>query len=346
MSTRNQQLEQRFRGIRRNYPSAPAVPGDDSPEAFRKQLLFLQEQLDIIIGRRGNVLDQHVAVRDLIEQNILQMGTDVDAEVDPVQGLEVISADIAGTGNVEDDFNATDFTGHPNANGTALVIEPYNLLIIGHQNVAYIWIGPTGVEVGVGGNYTAVNSDFQPLGTADHALLTNRDAMDQHPQSAITNLVADQATQDSRLTTLEQHPPRTDNPHQVTHAQLSDKGTNDHAAIDSHIANINNPHQVQHNQLSDKGVNTHVQIDAHIADVTNNPHQVTHAQLPDKGVNTHAQIDAHIADVTTNPHQVSWDNLVGRPCASVPCIFVGLTDPVDQGETPKIGDFWIICDDA
>jgi len=61
------------------------------------------------------------------------------------------------------------------------------------------------------------------------------------------------------------------NPHSVLHSDLSDKGTNAHAVIDSHIttatahiANTSNPHSVAHSQLSDKGTNTHAQIDTHL----------------------------------------------------------------------------------
>ena len=126
----------------------------------------------------------------------------------------------AGDGTPHGDLNATDFTGHQYAAGTALTILSNAVVTFGHNAIGYIWTGPTGVTVGLGGSHTAVATDLTPIGTADHNILTNRNLADQHPTAAITNLDNDQAVQDSRLTTLEQHPPRTDNPHQVTHDQL------------------------------------------------------------------------------------------------------------------------------
>ena len=54
----------------------------------------------------------------------------------------------------------------------------------------------------------------------------------------------DQADEDttSLQAQITSHVGDTDNPHEVTHAQLSDKGTYDHVAIDTHIASVANPH--------------------------------------------------------------------------------------------------------
>jgi hypothetical protein len=69
----------------------------------------------------------------------------------------------------------------------------------------------------------------------------------------------------------------------------------DQAALDEHVQDIGNPHETTHAQLSDRGTNTHAQIDRHLGS-RENPHEVQHAQLPDKGSNTHAQIDSHISN--------------------------------------------------
>ena len=128
--------------------------------------------------------------------------------------------DDAGDGTPHGDLNATNFTGHPYAEGTALRIQANAVVTFGHKAIAYLWTGPSDVTVGIGGSHTAVATDLTPIGTADHALLVNREAANAHPQSAVTSLVTDQQTQDNRLTSLEQHPPLQTNPHQVTHDQL------------------------------------------------------------------------------------------------------------------------------
>lgn len=112
-----------------------------------------------------------------------------------------IITDDAGNGTVEGDCNATDFTGQNYAVGTALELLINGSITFGHKDVAYSWIGPQDTTVGLGGALTALSSHFAPLGTGDHAILNNRDLADQHPQSAITGLVADQNTQDGRLNT-------------------------------------------------------------------------------------------------------------------------------------------------
>ena len=126
---------------------------------------------------------------------------------------EVLSygATIPGTGNVWDDLNATDFTGHQYAGvdgcvATALSIKTNSIVTFGHNAISYIWEGPRGVCVGVGGTYSAIAGDLVPLGTGDHAILTNRDIADAHPMAAITGLLADQTRQDSALAAHEGAP--------------------------------------------------------------------------------------------------------------------------------------------
>ena len=128
--------------------------------------------------------------------------------------------DDAGDGTVQGDLNATDFTGHPYANAitpTSLDLLQSAQITFGHKNIAYHWIGPRGVTVGIGGSYTALAADLIGIGTSDHAILVNRDAADQHPMSAITGLLTDQTRQDNNLSA---HEGNTSNPHQVTHDQL------------------------------------------------------------------------------------------------------------------------------
>ena len=189
------------------------------------------------------------ALAEFLGRQLLKISQSL-ASID-TEGGEVITygASISGVGNVWDDLNVMDFTGEEFAGvdgcaATALSIKTNAIVTFGHSATAYIWEGPRGVCVGLGGNYAAVATDLVPIGTADHALLTNRDSADQHPQSAIegrgshANLEADQisqdgrlstlessqAVQDGRLDTLETHPPLTDNPHGVRHDQLPDVG--------------------------------------------------------------------------------------------------------------------------
>lgn len=77
-------------------------------------------------------------------------------------------------------------------------------------------------------------------------------------------------------TDLDAHKADTANPHTTTHAQLSDKGTNDHAAIDAHLASTANPHSVTAAQAGAEPANANIQ--AHIAS-TANPHSVTSTQV-------------------------------------------------------------------
>ncbi len=166
--------------------------------------------------------------------------------------VETYGALVSGTGNVWDDVNANDFTGEEYAGvdgcaSTALSIKTNSIVFFAHNGVSYIWLGPTGVCVGLGGTYTSVQGDYGPLGTGDHSILTNRDQADAHPQTAIegrgsaTDLQADQLEQDQNLS--------------------------------NHIGNSNNPHNTSHTNLSSGiGTNTHDQIDDHIGNVVTDPH--------------------------------------------------------------------------
>ena len=145
-------------------------------------------------------------------------------------GLLVYGANIPGTGNVWDDLNAANFTGEEYAGvdgcaSTALSIKENALVTFGHNLISYVWQGPQGVCVGLGGTYTAVSTDLSPLGTGDHTALANRNAADSHPQTAVggrggtSDLQADQFEQDQNLSN---HIANTSNPHTVRHDQLPD----------------------------------------------------------------------------------------------------------------------------
>ena len=153
-----------------------------------------------------------------------------DPGAHPGLGAEVLTygASIAGTGNVWTDVNATDFTGHPYAVGAALEIRANAVVTFGHNNISYLWQGPRGVTVGVGGTHVSIQADYSVMGTNDHALLNNREIADAHPTAAVTGLDAKQASQDTAISNntsaISAHVGRTDNPHSVTHAQMPDVG--------------------------------------------------------------------------------------------------------------------------
>jgi hypothetical protein len=124
-----------------------------------------------------------------------------------IQSFGISATDDAGDGTVEGDVNATDFTSQV---GTTFVPILNNYLVtVTHKAVAYLYQGPRPVNLGVGGDYVSLAGNYTPLGTADHALLTNLMTADQHPTAAITNLDTDQATQDQNLVDHEIAP----NPH-------------------------------------------------------------------------------------------------------------------------------------
>lgn len=90
--------------------------------------------------------------------------------------------DDAGSGDVASDCNATDFTGQSPIVGTAADLPESSITTFVHDDIAYNWVGPTGVTVGVGGTHVAVTADFVGIGTADHAILTNLAVGDPHTQ--------------------------------------------------------------------------------------------------------------------------------------------------------------------
>jgi len=119
-----------------------------------------------------------------IHESLLLVATAFD-------GLITFSAkptEDSGDGTIEGDVNATDWTGHDKANGTRLQVLETNNVIFGHKGTAYQYVGDKPALLGIGGDYTTVNSDFIPIGAGDHDVLNNRSLPDAHPISAITNL--------------------------------------------------------------------------------------------------------------------------------------------------------------
>lgn len=121
-----------------------------------------------------------------------------------VETLSLTATDDAGNGSVEDDVNNTDFTSQTGTTFASLAVNEFVSIV--HKAVLYSYTGPKPVDIGVGGDYVTLATDYVAQGTADHDLLVNRTATDSHPTSAITGLDADQATQDQNLVDHETDP--------------------------------------------------------------------------------------------------------------------------------------------
>jgi len=95
----------------------------------------------------------------------------------------------AGDGTIEGDVNNTDWTGNPHASGTSLEILTNEVVTFNnYKGIAYRWVGPKPVLLGIGGNHVSVETDYVPTGTNDHTILINTELADQHPTVAITGL--------------------------------------------------------------------------------------------------------------------------------------------------------------
>ena len=116
---------------------------------------------------------------------------------------------ITGVGEVWEAVNAYCFTGPYSDGGCRMCIPPNATVFVGYGDVSYRYFGPTEVCIGSGGaggrypNYVTTADDWAAIGTTNHAVLTGRDVVDSHPQAAITGLVAEQNTQNSRLDAIE-----------------------------------------------------------------------------------------------------------------------------------------------
>ena len=79
----------------------------------------------------------------------------------------------------------------------------------------------------------------------------------------------------------------------------------------THSQTSGNPHNTSHTQLSDIGTNTHVQIDAHIANITN-PHGVTKAQVGLGNVDNTSDTDKPISTATQIALDTKVDKVAGK----------------------------------
>jgi len=88
------------------------------------------------------------------------IAVDTDAAVGSWSAVTTVNTG----GAIEADVNAEDWTGHPNADtGTtsALFMDEQSVVYFGNDtNTAYLWGGPKGVTVGLGGSYVATSADF------------------------------------------------------------------------------------------------------------------------------------------------------------------------------------------
>ena len=156
---------------------------------------------------------------------------------DSLETFSAVPTFNAGNGTIEGDTNATDWTGHDRANGTRLEITVTDSVIFSHGGVVYQYIGKKPVLLGVGGDYTTVNSDFVPIGTGDHDILNNRSLPDAHPISAITNL----------------------------QSELNDKA--DQTSLDAHTGDGSihfTETSIDHNNIQNIGTDTHAQLEARL----------------------------------------------------------------------------------
>lgn len=148
-------------------------------------------------------LDQD-KIADLLPDNTTQQISPQDlrdsfAEVGlAYDGLSVTSIrgilnEDAGDGTPHGDLNATNFVGQaePDPDPETFITIPDGALVqFFHKGVSYFWAGPSGVSVGVGGDYTAVEGELQAAGVSDHGLLVGRTDPDAHPIGAVTGLQA------------------------------------------------------------------------------------------------------------------------------------------------------------
>ena len=121
------------------------------------------------------------------------IATDVKGAIDEIVSsggvIEYTAIADATTGTIEGDVNSTDWTGHAQADGTSLYIQPSHIVSFGNSSgVIYRWIGPKDVKLGLGGNTVTSAADYQATGIGDHNTLAGRSATDAHPISAITDL--------------------------------------------------------------------------------------------------------------------------------------------------------------
>lgn len=151
---------------------------------------------------------------DLIPDNTTQQVSPADVRdsldsvadtVDTVQiqNQRATATDDAGDGSVEGDVNASDFSGNADpdpAPNTFIHVATGTLFTLAHKGAAYAYLGPSGVDVGLGGTYVTTANDWANTGVSNHPALSERDTADSHPQAAVTGLetaLADLASWDA-----------------------------------------------------------------------------------------------------------------------------------------------------
>lgn len=214
MSARDDNLKARFRGIKRGYPGEPASMSTPDLDSLNRRVDTLQEQMRIILGAKGDVLDQHVAVRDLLdlldEFGSGTGGGGLQSTVEYTVGVGedcISSADPAGAAAA---INKQNFANEKYAEGTALRIRSDGDVFFCHGGFTYVWVGGKNLRVGLGGSHVTAASDLEVFATSNHSSLLGTSESNSHPQTAIggrtvsstTDLKADQEWQDARLDAL------------------------------------------------------------------------------------------------------------------------------------------------
>lgn len=77
-------------------------------------------------------------------------------------GVQTREGVVSGTGDIVTDFNAMDWTGHQYSGtpASAFFIPANSVTFFAHNDVTFVWYGPKDVNVGLGGDYTAVAADL------------------------------------------------------------------------------------------------------------------------------------------------------------------------------------------
>ena len=77
-------------------------------------------------------------------------------------GVSSRNGQVTGTGDVLTHFNAMDWTGHQYAGApvTAFGIPANAIASFAYDTATYVWYGPKGVNVGLGGDYVAIAGDL------------------------------------------------------------------------------------------------------------------------------------------------------------------------------------------
>ncbi len=136
---------------------------------------------DIVVSGVGSSLRSTVAfstgvggndvvfpiTRGTANQVMAMNGAGTAIEFQDAAAVLIKTADVSGTGSVEDDFNAiVDWTGIGDQTTSTFDVDTGEVWILAHNLVAYLWTGGVG-SFGTGaGGVPATSGDFTPLGAA------------------------------------------------------------------------------------------------------------------------------------------------------------------------------------